>query len=937
MTGPGGQTVYPNQTMSFGFEGAAEGQTSAWLLYWNNLFDPQPLMRGSNGQPANDTSGLDTFFSIPPTLDDSGCYNAAEGYQSGRQVTGCTVKVLKGPYYGTAAGQPLPWPIFTASLDAGPDGLDSPIVLNCGGTCAPQWSDPTLFYELPVFLEPSPYAGFDVLQSGSSEDFTDTTKSDILISSWSWNFGDGETSTAENPVHTYAKAGSYTVSLTVVTADGQTDTSTQTVIESHSNPTVSGTVTDLSGNGVQTTMTLVNGTTGAFQPLPTNADGHYAATLPKGSYEIRPSNTDPAGTYTPFAAAFQLEQDTTENFTFNGYRIDASVANAAGAPVPKITVDVTGSGTIVSTPSDSDPNGFVTDSTGNADVEATPGTYTVTPVNPHPAQNISFAPPSAPAAVSAADVDLSFELVDETPIVTSVTPNAGPVAGGTTVAISGGNFFQSGVSAVTGVNFLTKSGKSFPATSYNVLSDTSISAVSPDALKALPPDDTTVTADVVVTTAEASSLRNTGDQFVFGDVPVVTNLFPDEGPYLGGSTVTVDGQNFTGATKVVLKLASGSVTPKTFDPVSPTVITFTAPALPAGVKPQIADVVVTTPDGSSPTGEDDQFDYRPLNVVQIGDSIASGEGINYDFTYNSGTGLWNEGNTDPTWSGTYQGCHQSDQAYGNLVASAITANSFTTFACTGATYDVGVEGPETANGENIPPQFGPWPDGPPSQINQLYDAAEPDVVLVSLGADDIEFSDIVEHCIANAFGNRAVGDAVPLNCIPSNPGPTVKKDFFANLPDVTAHLTQLANDIAARGKASDTGIVPKVIFSDYYNPFPTTTTCLDTAGLYPEQLSYLSAAVLKLDATIKDAVDAVAATDTNVGFAEMKDVLAGHQWCSSDPEAYGLSIEYATIARSWRAASWTVNPAPFHPTPAGQQALATIATAAVKALLAATG
>jgi PKD repeat protein len=35
------------------------------------------------------------------------------------------------------------------------------------------------------------------------------------VSSWFWNFGDGQTSTEQNPTHTYAAAGSYTVTLVV--------------------------------------------------------------------------------------------------------------------------------------------------------------------------------------------------------------------------------------------------------------------------------------------------------------------------------------------------------------------------------------------------------------------------------------------------------------------------------------------------------------------------------------------------------------------------------------------------------------------------------------------------------------------------------------------------------------------------------------------------
>jgi len=35
------------------------------------------------------------------------------------------------------------------------------------------------------------------------------------VTSWSWTFGDGGTSTAENPSHQYNSAGNYAVSLTV--------------------------------------------------------------------------------------------------------------------------------------------------------------------------------------------------------------------------------------------------------------------------------------------------------------------------------------------------------------------------------------------------------------------------------------------------------------------------------------------------------------------------------------------------------------------------------------------------------------------------------------------------------------------------------------------------------------------------------------------------
>jgi hypothetical protein len=37
----------------------------------------------------------------------------------------------------------------------------------------------------------------------------------VGATSWAWDFGDGNTSTAQNPVHTYAQAGNYTVTLQI--------------------------------------------------------------------------------------------------------------------------------------------------------------------------------------------------------------------------------------------------------------------------------------------------------------------------------------------------------------------------------------------------------------------------------------------------------------------------------------------------------------------------------------------------------------------------------------------------------------------------------------------------------------------------------------------------------------------------------------------------
>ena len=65
--------------------------------------------------------------------------------------------------------------------------------------------------------------------------FTDTSvDADGFITSWYWDFGDGNTSTIQNPTHTYQQKGTYTVTLMVTDNLGDMDsTSTQLYVETY--------------------------------------------------------------------------------------------------------------------------------------------------------------------------------------------------------------------------------------------------------------------------------------------------------------------------------------------------------------------------------------------------------------------------------------------------------------------------------------------------------------------------------------------------------------------------------------------------------------------------------------------------------------------------------------------------------------------------------
>lgn len=72
-------------------------------------------------------------------------------------------------------------------------------------------------------LESDPcQAAFSYVQSQPGEPvmFTDQSTAWIAIVSWTWDFGDGEISHLNNPVHTYAAPGTYQVCLQILEVDG---------------------------------------------------------------------------------------------------------------------------------------------------------------------------------------------------------------------------------------------------------------------------------------------------------------------------------------------------------------------------------------------------------------------------------------------------------------------------------------------------------------------------------------------------------------------------------------------------------------------------------------------------------------------------------------------------------------------------------------------
>ena len=160
------------------------------------------------------------------------------------------------------------------------------------------------------------------------------------------------------------------------------------------------------------------------------------------------------------------------------------------------------------------------------------------------------------------------------PKLNVIHPNHGSPSGGDAVIISGSNLVKGMI--------VTIGGAPATITSFNTVS-----------IHATTPSGTGV-ADVVVTTPQGQSTTLKG-VFTFAetpdDPPSVSSTTPNSGSVNGGTTITVNGDDFNKGAVVRI----GGTLCTTIIVLNDSTITATTPAHPLGA----ADVVVTNPDGQS--------------------------------------------------------------------------------------------------------------------------------------------------------------------------------------------------------------------------------------------------------------------------------------------------------------------------------------------------
>ncbi|MDB5308070.1 MAG: Alkaline phosphatase [Gemmataceae bacterium] len=327
-------------------------------------------------------------------------------------------------------------------------------------------------------------------------------------------------------------------------ASGGTTTVTFTAKDAAGNP-----VTGLTAGGL--TFGLAAGSTGSgtFATFTDLGGGVYSEVF----------TATASGTVTFAVTAGAVTVTDTQSVTVVANPVITSVSPSSGATAGGNTVTITG--TSLGGATSVTIGGAVATITGD-----TPTQITVTaPAGAAgPAVDVVV---TTPGGVVTATGAYTYAAA---PTVTSISPTSGPTAGGTTVTITGTGF--------TGATAVTFGGTA--ATSFTVDSDTQITAATPAGAAGA--------ADVAVTTAGGTATA-TG-AFTYVAAPAIAVVSPSSGPAAGGTTVTITGTGFTGATDVTF----GGVSGIGLTVVSDTQITVTTPAGAVGA----VDVVVTTPGGS---------------------------------------------------------------------------------------------------------------------------------------------------------------------------------------------------------------------------------------------------------------------------------------------------------------------------------------------------
>jgi lysophospholipase L1-like esterase len=236
-------------------------------------------------------------------------------------------------------------------------------------------------------------------------------------------------------------------------------------------------------------------------------------------------------------------------------------------------------------------------------------------------------------------------------------------------------------------------------------------------------------------------------------------------------------------------------------------------------------------------------------VVVMGDSTASGWGLPW---VSSPTAL-------------DKGCGRSSESY---AADLATANGWNVLnlACGSATINDGLLGAQVLfNGQIAAPQFA-----------LAEQATQAKLVIVSVGADDLQWGVMTQLCAASAVCNDKISGAY----------------FSQLLSSFTRSYYELLSEL------DDLPWHPAVLVNEYYSPFGNSLDCLSRYGMTHAKARALVSRLDQLNTVLAQGAGAF-----RFGIAQPR--FTGHELCDPDPYVQGPG-----------------DPAPLHPNAQGQFAIA---------------
>ncbi|MBX7094624.1 MAG: PKD domain-containing protein [Flavobacteriales bacterium] len=213
-----------------------------WTTLGSGIFTPDSLVGSYYHPGANDISN-GTVTLIFTSINNGGCQAAKDTIDVAIIPSPVPAFSFTEPCFGitsvftdgsTAIGGVVGWnwdfgdgqsstSVNPTHLFAQAGTYNVTLIATSSNGCKDTLTQPVDVHYLPEvgFYSPNP-----CLNGGT--DFTDTSSVvGSTITGWQWNFGDGGTSTVQNPNHLYPGAGSYSVTLIATTAFGCIDSLTQ--------------------------------------------------------------------------------------------------------------------------------------------------------------------------------------------------------------------------------------------------------------------------------------------------------------------------------------------------------------------------------------------------------------------------------------------------------------------------------------------------------------------------------------------------------------------------------------------------------------------------------------------------------------------------------------------------------------------------------------